>query len=134
MVPLNRPDLVLVLISMISDKRGVSHEVQEEYWQRFEHAFATEADEFINSIINDTPVPLPLSTGIKVMEIARGLQSALWSGEVSRWDEEGRLVTEDVKEAKGGSNSTKKGFVKGQVNGDTNEADNTYNNDVTSQQ
>ena len=102
---------------MISDKRGISHEVQEEYWQRFEHAFATEADEFINSILNDTPGPLPLSTGIKVMEIARGLQSALWSGEVSRWDAEGNLVTEDVKQANSGMNPAKNGNVKGQVNG-----------------
>ena len=77
---------------VLYNKRGITHEVQEEYWQRFEHAFATEAQEFINSILNDSPVPLPLHTGIKVMQIARALQSALWSGEVSRWNEEGVLV------------------------------------------
>lgn len=78
---------------VICDKRGISHEVQEEYWQRFEDAFATEAQEFIDSILKDTPVPLPLGLGVKVMQIARALQSALWSGEVSRFDEEGRLVS-----------------------------------------
>lgn len=28
---------------VVCDKRGISHEVQEEYWQRFEYAFETEA-------------------------------------------------------------------------------------------
>ena len=74
---------------VLCDKRGISHEVQEEYWQRFEHAYATEAQEFIHSILTESPVPLPLGTGIKVMQIARALQSALWSGEVSRWNEKG---------------------------------------------
>lgn len=83
---------------VICDKRGVTHEVQEEYWQRFEHAFATEAQEFIDSILNDTPVPLPLSMGVKVMQIARALQSALWSGEVSRFNEKGELLTRDVEQ------------------------------------
>ena len=49
--------------------------------------------EFIDSIVKDTPVPLPLGVGVKVMQIARALQSALWSGEVSRWDEKGALVS-----------------------------------------
>lgn len=78
---------------VVCDERGINHAVQEEYWQRFEHAFALEAHEFIDSILKDTPVPLPLGTGIKVMQIARALQSALWSGEVSRWNEKGELVT-----------------------------------------
>lgn len=84
---------------VLCDKRGINHEVQEEYWQRFEHAFATEAQEFINSILHDSPVPLPLSLGVKVMQIARALQSALWSGEVSRFNEKGELVTRDVQES-----------------------------------
>lgn len=83
-------------------KGGISHEVQEEYWQRFEMAFTTEAQEFVDSILKDTPVPLPLETGVKVMQIARALQSALWTGEVSRWNEKGELVTEDAKRARPG--------------------------------
>lgn len=86
---------------VVCDKRGVTHEVQEEYWQRFEHAFATEAQEFIHSILADEPVPLPLKTGVKVMQIARGLQSALWSGEVSRWNEAGELLDAGEKKTNG---------------------------------
>ncbi|KAK5095251.1 hypothetical protein LTR70_003591 [Exophiala xenobiotica] len=77
---------------VVSDKIGVRHEVQEEYWQRFEYAFATEANEFIDSIVNDKPVPLPLEGGLKVMQIARALQEAMWTGEVSRFDEQGRRI------------------------------------------
>ena len=86
---------------VLCDKRGIGHEVQEEHWQRFEHAFATEAHEFTGSILNDSPVPLPLETGVKVMQIARALQSALWSGEVSRWNEQGELIYEGKKGANG---------------------------------
>ncbi|KAK4548538.1 hypothetical protein LTR36_009448 [Oleoguttula mirabilis] len=74
---------------VVCDKRGMTHEVQPEYWQRFEHAFATEANEFITAILKHKPVPLPLELGQKVMQIARALQDALWTGEVSRWDEHG---------------------------------------------
>lgn len=77
---------------VISDKIGVRHQVQEEYWHRFEYAFTTEANEFINSILDDKPVPLPLEGGMKVMIIARALQDALLSGEVVRFDEQGRRI------------------------------------------
>lgn len=94
---------------VLSDKRGQTHEVQEEYWQRFEHAFATEANDFIDSILFNQPVPLPLATGIKVMSIARGLQDALWTGEVSRWDENGVRVGGEAKKVNGTTNGVTNG-------------------------
>jgi myo-inositol 2-dehydrogenase/D-chiro-inositol 1-dehydrogenase len=97
----------------LCDKRGISHEVQEEYWQRFEHAFATEAQEFIDSILHNSAVPLPLSLGVKVMQIARALQSALWSGEVSRFDEQGKLVSTGESKA----NRMTNGYTNGVMNG-----------------
>ena len=98
---------------MLCDKRGISHEVQEEYWQRFEHAFATEAQEFIGSILKDSPVPLPLGLGVKVMQIARALQSALWTGEVSRFDEQGKLVSAGDKKTKAAMNGHTNGVTNG---------------------
>lgn len=77
---------------VLADRRGISHEVQPEYWQRFEDAFATEAQEFITSVLNDTPVPLPLESGLKVMVIGRALQDALLTGEVQRFDEQGQRI------------------------------------------
>ncbi|KAK5677338.1 hypothetical protein LTS10_009908 [Elasticomyces elasticus] len=79
---------------VLADKRGMTHEVQPVYWQRFEDAFATEANEFVNAILHDKPVPLPMETGQKVMLIARALQDALWTGEVSRFDEAGTRTAE----------------------------------------
>lgn len=78
---------------VVNDKLGIRHEVQPEYWQRFEHAFETEANEFIDAILENKQVPLKLETGMKVMVIARALQDALLSGEVVRFDEQGRRLT-----------------------------------------
>lgn len=77
---------------VLADKLGMRHEVQPEYWQRFEDAFAVEANEFVESVLKDKPVPLPMEAGIKVMEIGRALQEALLSGNVVRFSENGNRV------------------------------------------
>ena len=79
---------------VVADKTGMRNEVQEEYWQRFEHAFALEANEFVDSIFHDKPVPLPLETGMTVMKIGRALQDSLLSGKVVRFNEQGDRVLE----------------------------------------
>ena len=77
---------------VLADKLGMRHEVQPEYWERFEDAFAREANEFVEAVVNDTTVPVTLETGITVMKIGRGLQQALLTGEVVRFDEKGEQV------------------------------------------
>lgn len=72
---------------VLADKLGMRHEVQPEYWQRFEDAFALEANEFVDSVLNNKQVPVMLETGIMVMKIGQGLQYALLTGEVVRFDE-----------------------------------------------
>lgn len=74
---------------VLADNLGMRNEVQPEYWHRFEDAFALEANEFVNAIVKDEPVPLPMETGIAVMNIGRALQEALTTGEVVRFDESG---------------------------------------------
>jgi myo-inositol 2-dehydrogenase / D-chiro-inositol 1-dehydrogenase len=71
---------------------GITQQVQPEYWERFEDAFATEANEFIACIIEDTPVPLKLEMGLKVIKIGWALQEALLTGEVIRFDESGERL------------------------------------------
>lgn len=73
----------------ICDRQGIRHEVDTEYWDRFEHAFALEANEFVDSILEDKPVPLPLELGLKVMVIGNALQDSLIRGEVVRFNEQG---------------------------------------------
>lgn len=82
---------------VIADKLGMRHEVQPEYWQRFEMAFALEANEFIGSILEDTKVPLPLEAGMWVMRIGRALQDSLLSGEIVRFDEKGNRLDNKAK-------------------------------------
>lgn len=79
---------------VIADKLGMRNEVQVEYWQRFEHAFALEANEFVQSVLQDKPVPLPLELGMKVMTIGRALQDSLVSGRVVRFNEQGKRIEE----------------------------------------
>ncbi len=79
---------------IVADKLGMRNEVQEEYWQRFEHAFALEANEFVESVLQNKPVPLPLELGMKVMQIGRALQDSLVSGKVIRFDEQGKRIEE----------------------------------------
>jgi myo-inositol 2-dehydrogenase/D-chiro-inositol 1-dehydrogenase len=71
---------------------GINHEVQPEYWERFEDAFATEANEFVASIIDDTPVPLKLELGLMSLKIGWALQEALLSGERIGFDEQGNQL------------------------------------------
>lgn len=77
---------------VIADKLGMRHEVQPEYWQRFEDAFATEANEFVESVMHDKPVPVTLESGYMVMKIGRALQESLTTGKVVRFDEQGNRV------------------------------------------
>ncbi|KAL5044676.1 hypothetical protein BDW71DRAFT_198796 [Aspergillus fruticulosus] len=77
---------------VVADKGGLRHAVQPEYWQRFEHAFALEANEFVDAVLNDKPVPVKLETGMTVMKIGQALQHALLSGEIVRFDEKGQRL------------------------------------------
>lgn len=77
---------------VLADKLGMRHEVQPEYWQRFEDAFATEAAEFVDSVLYDKPVPVALESGYMVMKIGRALQESLLTGKVVKFDEQGNRV------------------------------------------
>ncbi|GAB7350604.1 hypothetical protein MBLNU459_g1172t2 [Dothideomycetes sp. NU459] len=76
----------------VASSIGITNEVQPEYWERFEDAFATEAIEFCESILDNKPVPLPLDLGIKSLEIGLALQEALLTGRTQHFDEEGHQI------------------------------------------
>ncbi|OGE50076.1 hypothetical protein PENARI_c018G03608 [Penicillium arizonense] len=77
---------------VLADKLGMKHEVQPEYWQRFEDAFALEANEIVEAIVKNKELPLSLGTGITVMKIGQALQQALLTGEVTRVNESGERL------------------------------------------
>ena len=76
----------------VAGQNGISNGVQPEYWQRFEDAFATEANEFVDCVLDDTPVPLKLEQGLKVMKIGYALQEALLTGNTVKFNEEGERL------------------------------------------
>lgn len=76
----------------LASSNGISHQVQPEYWERFEDAFATEAIEFCESVLEDKDVPVALDIGIQSLEIGLALQDALLSGQVQRFDEKGHQI------------------------------------------
>lgn len=78
---------------VLADKLGMRHEVQPEYWQRFEDAFALEANLFTEAVIKNTELPLQLETGMLVMRIARGLQQALLTGKLVQFNEQGHQIS-----------------------------------------
>ncbi|RSL55389.1 hypothetical protein CEP54_009437 [Fusarium duplospermum] len=77
---------------VLADRLGIRHEVQSEYWQRFEDAFAVEANEFTESVLKNKPVPLSIEGGMMVMNIGRALQHALLTGEVVKFNEKGERL------------------------------------------
>lgn len=77
----------------IAHKQGVTHAVPEEYWQRFEDAFATEATEFVDCVLEDKPVPVKLEIGIKGLTIGRALQDSLLTGDRIQFNEKGQRIT-----------------------------------------
>lgn len=79
---------------MVASEHGITHKVQPEYWERFEHAFATEANEFVGSILNKTEVPVPLELGLMSLKIGWALQDSLLSGERIRFDKQGDRIFE----------------------------------------
>lgn len=72
----------------------MQHEVRPEYWERFEDAFATEANELVAAILNDTSVPVKLELGLVSLKIGWALHEALLSGERIRFDEHGNRLDE----------------------------------------
>ncbi|OJJ64714.1 hypothetical protein ASPSYDRAFT_84711 [Aspergillus sydowii CBS 593.65] len=71
---------------------GITREVPPHYWGRFEQAFVKETNEFVDSCLDDTPLPMKLSNAVKAVQIGAWLQESLVSGKQLRFDETGRRI------------------------------------------
>jgi myo-inositol 2-dehydrogenase/D-chiro-inositol 1-dehydrogenase len=71
---------------------GITREVPQDYWGRFEQAFVGEANEFTKACLDDTPVPLEFRNSVKAVQIGAWLQEALVSGKQIRFDESGNRL------------------------------------------
>lgn len=71
---------------------GITREVPPHYWGRFEQAFVKETNEFVDSCLDDTPLPMKLSNAVKAVQIGAWLQESLVSGKQLRFDETGKRI------------------------------------------
>ena len=71
------------------DDTGVRREIPQTYWDRFEYAFVTEANEFTAAVLNDTPLPLELTAAVQAVRIGAALQESLITGKKIFFDESG---------------------------------------------
>ncbi|KAE8365897.1 hypothetical protein BDV27DRAFT_98365 [Aspergillus caelatus] len=76
----------------IYDSTGIRREIPQHYYDRFEYAFVTEANEFTACCLEDTPVPLQLDGAVQAVRIGAALQESLITGEKIFFDEEGNRV------------------------------------------
>lgn len=68
---------------------GITKEVQRDFWERFEGAFAREVNEFAEACLFDRALPMKLGTALKAGVIALALQEALVTGRQVHFTEQG---------------------------------------------
>ena len=71
---------------------GITREIQDNFWARFEPAFGTEINEFVDCCISDTKLPLRLETAVKASEIVGALQESLILGRPIYFGEDGNRI------------------------------------------
>lgn len=81
-----QPQLNLV---HLYDDSGVRREIPQNYYDRFEYAFVTEANEFTAAVLDGTALPLDLDAAVQSVRIGAALQEALITGKKIFFDEDG---------------------------------------------
>jgi myo-inositol 2-dehydrogenase / D-chiro-inositol 1-dehydrogenase len=76
----------------IYEASGVRRELPQHYFDRFKDAFVTEAREFADCCLDDTPVPLRLEDAVEAVRIGHALQEALIEGKKIFFDESGKRI------------------------------------------
>ncbi|KAL2012720.1 hypothetical protein VTN00DRAFT_245 [Thermoascus crustaceus] len=76
----------------IYEPTGIRREIPQHYYDRFEHAFVTEANEFTTACLDNTPLPLDLNAAVRAVKIGCALQESLISGKKIFFDEAGNRV------------------------------------------
>lgn len=64
----------------VHEAAGIRREIPGNYWERFKEAFATEAREWTDCVLDDKPVPVKLSTAVAAVRIGAALQQSMISG------------------------------------------------------
>lgn len=75
-----------------SESSGVRREIPADYYGRFEMAFVTEANEFVEACLDNKKLPFKLSGAVEAVRIGCALQESLNSGKKISFDETGRRL------------------------------------------
>ena len=73
----------------LSDNAGVHVSALASWADRYAPSFVTEAIEFVDSVLDDRPVPVALRPSLTSLKIALALQESLKSGRTIYFDEQG---------------------------------------------
>ncbi|KAK1470197.1 oxidoreductase [Colletotrichum cuscutae] len=77
----------------ICDTDGyVKIEPTNSWYDRFISAFVVEANAFVDAILDDKPLPIPLRSALTSLRIASGLQESLRTGQKLFFDRQGQLT------------------------------------------
>lgn len=76
----------------IFDSTGLRRELPQHYYDRFEYAFVTEANEFTASCLDNKDVPVKLEGAVQAVRIGSALQESLITGQKIFFDEAGNRV------------------------------------------
>ncbi|KAJ5149954.1 hypothetical protein N7448_001532 [Penicillium atrosanguineum] len=76
----------------IFDDSGVRREIPQTYYDRFEYAFVTEANEFTACVLEDRKLPLDLNAAVQAVRIGAALQESMVGGKKIVFDEDGNRI------------------------------------------
>jgi myo-inositol 2-dehydrogenase/D-chiro-inositol 1-dehydrogenase len=76
---------------------GIHRDIPQNFFERFEHAFMKEAQQFTDAVLDEKPVPIDLESSVLAVSIGTLLQESLRSGKKISFDRAGKREEEAVK-------------------------------------
>ena len=78
----------------VHEPAGIRRRVGDTYYDRFEHAFVKESNEFTECVLDDRKLPFKLAGAVQAVKIGCALQESLISGKKITFDEMGNRTEE----------------------------------------
>lgn len=76
----------------VVDARGIHIDADPSWYERYIPAFVSEAVGWVDAILDNKPMPVPLSSSWKALVIASALQDSLKTGETVKFDRDGKRI------------------------------------------
>ncbi|KAF2446792.1 NAD(P)-binding protein [Karstenula rhodostoma CBS 690.94] len=76
---------------------GISREIPQNYYERFQEAFVEEARQFADAVLDDKVVPVDMESSVEAVRIGVALQESLRSGKKLFFDRRGNQVEDGAR-------------------------------------